>query len=197
MPSSHQPAIYRGQDWTGKVVNHYTVLGRSEKVYYGSSNRFYWTWLVQCQCGSIKHIHSGHIVSGVVKGCNDCIGRRSRGPSSHNWKGGKHVSAYYFTKVLHSAQKRNIAVEVTLDCLDALFEKQNGMCALTGLPLQFGLNGHDCTASLDRKDSHVPYVECNVQWVHKDVNLMKMQLSESRLFELCSLIVTKQRGVNE
>lgn len=47
------------------------------------------------------------------------------------------------------------------------------------------------TASLDRIDSSKGYIPGNVQWVHKDVNKMKLALSEKRLLELCTLIVQK------
>ena len=38
------------------------------------------------------------------------------------------------------------------------------------------------TASLDRIDSSKGYTEDNIQWVHKDVNQMKMDLPEQRFF---------------
>lgn len=44
------------------------------------------------------------------------------------------------------------------------------------------------TASLDRIDSTKGYVEENVQWVHKDVNFMKSNLTEQRFKELISKI---------
>jgi hypothetical protein len=73
-----------------------------------------------------------------------------------------------------------------------IYEVQGGLCALTGEPLTFkNLNkGTDQTASLDRIDSSLGYVEGNVQWVHKDVNLMKNVLSQARFIELCSLVST-------
>ena len=44
------------------------------------------------------------------------------------------------------------------------------------------------TASLDRIDSSQPYVVTNIQWVHKDVNLMKMDLDEDWFVALCWVV---------
>lgn len=48
--------------------------------------------------------------------------------------------------------------------------------------------------SIDRIDSSVGYVEGNMQWVHKDVNRMKQEFSESYFIETCRL-VCRQAGV--
>ena len=40
------------------------------------------------------------------------------------------------------------------------------------------------TASLDRIDSKKGYIEGNVQWVHKNVNKMKMDLDEKEFFSI-------------
>lgn len=48
-------------------------------------------------------------------------------------------------------------------------------------------------ASLDRIDSSQGYIKGNVQWVHKDINKMKFDLSQDRFLELCNIIV-QNRG---
>ena len=45
------------------------------------------------------------------------------------------------------------------------------------------------TASLDRIDSSKGYIEGNVQWVHKRVNLMKGNMSTENFIEWCNLVV--------
>ena len=47
------------------------------------------------------------------------------------------------------------------------------------------------TASLDRKNSSLDYTKDNIQWVHKDVNYMKMSLSEKYFIKLCKLIARR------
>jgi hypothetical protein len=44
------------------------------------------------------------------------------------------------------------------------------------------------TASLDRIDSSKGYVEGNVQWVHKRINIMKNDLSDSEFIEWCRVV---------
>ena len=44
------------------------------------------------------------------------------------------------------------------------------------------------TASLDRIDSNLDYIEGNVQWVHKRVNAMKSDMSTKEFLEWCTLV---------
>ena len=74
--------------------------------------------------------------------------------------------------------------------------EQQGKCALTGMVLRMrGRKSEEQkergTASLDRIDSTKGYVRGNVQWVHKDVNLMKNEFSEGYLLKMCRLVVRK------
>jgi hypothetical protein len=77
---------------------------------------------------------------------------------------------------------------------DLLWENQNGKCAYTGELLNFGRSKVNGTASLDRIDSSLGYVEGNVQFVHKDVNIMKWDLSEKRFLDICEKITKNRRG---
>ena len=67
-----------------------------------------------------------------------------------------------------------------------LFLRQEKKCALSGLPLTFSRHGQ--TASLDRIDSTIGYLPENVQWTHKAVNQMKMDLPEKDFINLCRTI---------
>ncbi len=96
--------------------------------------------------------------------------------------------------------KRKIVFDLTIEEAWKLYLQQNGRCALTGMPIYFGLpgfgsNAHnlqdgEATASLDRIDSNKGYIADNVQWVHKDVNIMKLDLSITYFFDICSAVVT-------
>jgi hypothetical protein len=82
-----------------------------------------------------------------------------------------------------SRGKNRIFIEVLITKEDALslYNSQNGLCALTGLPISFS----DHTASLDRIDSDRHYEPGNVQWLHKAVNIMKNRLSQADFIEIC------------
>ncbi len=49
---------------------------------------------------------------------------------------------------------------------------------------------------IDRIDSSIDYLEDNVQWVHKDVNRMKLEFSVKYLRYLCTLIYLKAQNEN-
>jgi uncharacterized protein (DUF779 family) len=73
-----------------------------------------------------------------------------------------------------------------------LYHKQNGCCALSCLPIKFPEDSFEYgSASLDRIDSSKHYTADNVWWVHKDVNLMKMDLPLERFLELAKAIASK------
>jgi hypothetical protein len=54
------------------------------------------------------------------------------------------------------------------------------------LPQRCKDNTH--TASLDRIDSSKGYFKGNVQWIHKDLNVMKMDLTEEKFIDYCKLV---------
>jgi len=87
------------------------------------------------------------------------------------------------------------------DNLWNLMIEQNHKCALSGLDItlskgknvplttnNYNLNYSGWTASLDRIDSKKGYVEGNVQWVHRNINIMKNSYSENYFKELCRLV---------
>jgi len=80
------------------------------------------------------------------------------------------------------------------DLLD-LWEKQNGQCAYTKLPLLATANQFN-TVSLDRVDSSKGYVVGNVQLVCAAINKMKQEYTEE-LFILLSHLVTQNNKLSE
>jgi len=76
---------------------------------------------------------------------------------------------------------------LTIEEAWAQHEAQGGKCALTGEALVFPKNCRDYTgnASLDRIDSSLPYQVGNVQWVLKDINLMKRNFDQERFVKQC------------
>jgi len=78
-----------------------------------------------------------------------------------------------------------------------LFIKQNKKCALTGLDIKFGVRNdkitgtyEETTASLDRIDSSKGYVKGNIQWVHKDINIMKNDFNVDKFKKLCKMVIS-------
>lgn len=69
--------------------------------------------------------------------------------------------------------------------------KQNKKCALTGDIIYFPTRcwSRDGTASLDRIDSSKGYTKENVQWVHKDINMMKQEYTTEVFLGWCKKVV--------
>jgi hypothetical protein len=42
--------------------------------------------------------------------------------------------------------------------------------------------------NIDRIDSNQGYIEGNIQWVHKDVNIMKMKMTDEKFIGWCHII---------
>ena len=80
-----------------------------------------------------------------------------------------------------------------------MFKKQNKLCIISGVPLSFGRRKHssDTTASLDRIDSSKGYIEGNVQWVHKQINIMKNDMDDANFIKLCALITEYNKTKDE
>lgn len=90
------------------------------------------------------------------------------------------------------ARLRNLEFSITLKDVWNLFIKQNRKCSLTGLEIVFAKNRKQMsttTSSLDRIDSTKGYTLDNVQWVHKDINVMKLDLNEAYFINMCRLVV--------
>jgi len=74
---------------------------------------------------------------------------------------------------------RELTWNITIEHIWSLYVEQDGLCALSGLPIGWGkevrATGH--TVSIDRIDSSIGYEPDNIQLVHKVCNSMKNDLS--------------------
>jgi hypothetical protein len=107
------------------------------------------------------------------------------------WSGYGKLSGKQFWDAQHGAKSRNIPFKISIQYLWRLFCKQNEKCNLSGieLSLNHSKNGNSFgTASIDRIDNTRGYVRGNVQWVHKDINFMKQDLSQTEFINYCKLI---------
>lgn len=81
------------------------------------------------------------------------------------------------------ADERKLIFNINIENSWNLFLKQDRKCALSGIELNFkNVNGKEyATASLDRIDSKIGYIENNIQWIHKDLNIIKWDFTEQEL----------------
>lgn len=100
--------------------------------------------------------------------------------------------------IKYNAKNRNLVYEIDGWFLWELFLKQYRKCAISGLDLYFpktyNMNNQRYNASLDRIDSSKGYIKDNVQWVHKKINQIKMDMDQSEFIELCKLVYNYNRN---
>lgn len=104
------------------------------------------------------------------------------------------LSQHHWSRIKGNAKTRGLELAVTAEYVWNLFNKQGGKCALSGVELNLR-TCDDITASLDRIDSKKGYIEGNVQWVHKDVNLAKMNMPNDSFITMCALVVQHQSSL--
>lgn len=141
----------------------------------------------------------------VWRGCKGhmtCCRKSTFGKNHHQWGGCEYVSGKYFAQIKRNAKSRKINFDTSLTpkLLDELFIKQNKKCAYSGIDLILHTSTsnklQEATASLDRinPDKSIGYRLDNIHWVHKDINIMKMDLPDNKFFTWISLIY-KYRGL--
>lgn len=168
----------------GKKFGRLFILGAADEKIKGR-NRW---WNCLCDCGSNTKTTSHALRSGKTKSCG-CL-RHER----YRWRGCGDISAdYWYSQKTHAKNRRREFL-ITIEEAWSLFQKQEGNCAYTGLPLVFQRGKLvKQTASLDRIDSAGGYVPHNLQWVHKDVNRLKGTFPHERFLEICRLVAEQQR----
>lgn len=150
-------------------------------------------WLCKCECGNSTSVFASHLKAGNTKSCGCNKPRLNKSP---HWKGCGEISAdFWKSHIVRSAngdkgRRKPIELLITIEFAWNLYLKQNKKCALSGLYIKFAERSVDkgWTASLDRIDSSVGYTEDNVQWVHKDVNMLKRTFDQNYFIKLCKLI---------
>lgn len=166
------------QDLTGQTFGRLSIIGLDG---YNDSNDYIWS--CQCKCGTkIKELARALLCKdSPVKSCG-CARR-----NNSNWE---QVPPYILSTIRSKARDRGIDFNLTVEYCDQLFREQNQCCAISGVLLIFGRRRDvaNTTASLDRIDSNLPYIEGNVQWVHKQVNIMKNTLSDQEFIQWNKII---------
>lgn len=156
------------------------------KDYFFKKENLYWN--CQCDCGKMVEISKQRLLRGFTKGCLDCDIKKSS--DSHRWTGIEDVPGTIFCRCKNNAKIRNLEMSLSKERLVEILNEQNRECALTGDKLWF--NNRETNASIDRIDSSKGYIEGNVQWTTKEINLLKSNWHDKDFIELCRKIVNKQ-----
>ncbi len=154
--------------------------------------------LCKCDCGTETVIRMSNLLNGRNTGCRHCSNKVISYPSSRKTSCKlKHYNGLYESWLC--SIKRNsmrgylnikvLDVDITLSDLYDKLEAQNFKCALTGEQLNvLDITRFKSNASVDRIDNNLGYTKENIQWVLKDVNLMKNKFNQKYFIEICDKI---------
>lgn len=147
--------------------------------YLGRNNRSFRTYRCRCNCSKEFIISAAEIASRKSCGC------------SYKKQYCGDMPGEYWNRLIYGAKKRNILFEINKEYAWKIFVKQNGLCVYTQQKLKWdkaGKKNSTITASLDRIDSNKGYIEGNVQWMHKEIQPMKMGMSHEKFIKICNII---------
>lgn len=146
---------------------------------------------VRCVCGNEQDLHK-HAFKYIGKNrqCYNC-GRKASASKHRNGFGD--VSGKYLSSVKLGAKRRGLIFDVTAEQLWQKFLDQNKKCALSDIDLIMDYDNRNSnnTASLDRIDSTKGYIISNVQWIHKDINIMKWDYTQEEFIKFCLAVAEK------
>lgn len=149
-------------------------------------------WVCDCECGKETiSLREDRVVFGITKSCGCLMFRVKK--DNPRWGGCGDLDGAHFSTIRWHAKRREIEFNITIEYVWSVFLQQERRCAITNILLNFEsitdrLKGANQTASLDRIDSSKGYVEGNVWWVHKDINVMKSDHTMEYFKELCRLV---------
>lgn len=183
----------KGLNLDGKTFNYWTVLSFSHL-----DERKRKVWDCICKCGTERKVIGSNLVNNMSKSCG-CLQKETKGPQ---WTGIEEISGEFIYNIKTKAKSRNIEYNLSNEYLWELYLKQNKKCALSGVDITFAptneqKDSHLKTASLDRIDSSKPYIEGNVQWVHKHINIMKNVYMQDEFINYCKLVTDHQTSLEE
>lgn len=143
----------------------------------------------KCSCGKEILRRPTDIAQGKIKSCGHL--QKRTGKNHPRWLGVEEMSGQFWGSIIGHAKDRKLKVLITPKEAWECFLFQNRKCALTGEVLQFDTSWRkgDGNASLDRIDSSKGYVKGNIQWVHKDINMMKKDYSDDYFIKMCKKVV--------
>ena len=182
-------------DLTNQKIGQWTVLYRIQNPKKGPTK-----WMCRCECGKEKEVFSSHLIRKVSTKCKDCHLKYNREKNHKQSLYCGKISGNFWYSIKHGASGKKAnrppkEFTITKEYCWELFLAQNERCAISGQKLEMNFcgnkykdNGLNHTASLDRIDSSKGYVEGNVQWVHKDVNMMKRIYDQKYFIDTCKLI---------
>jgi hypothetical protein len=172
----------------GDKIGHLTII---EKIKERTRNP---KWKCKCECGNDVIRTSASFKGNWQPSCG-CLRKQNLGNTHPSYKGYKDLPRSVYNSIKNGAEIRKIKFDITIEYMWNLYIKQNKKCALSGLNIYFGNQSRnpekkiEKTASLDRIDSSKGYIEGNMQWINKKINIMKNKTNQKDFINMCKKIV--------
>lgn len=133
-----------------------------------------------CRCGNIfTKTYSNMLKS---PSCNCTMYQYKKGSENYQYTGVGKLSGKKFAAIKMNSAVRNLEFTITQDYIYEVLLTQDFKCVYSGRILD------ETNMSLDRIDPKIGYVVDNIQWVHKDVNSMKWDLTHNQFLSWCKRI---------
>lgn len=169
-----------------------------------SYNEKYKTWdaVCVCDCGRKVIRFASQLLENKCKSCGikGCVYHDqyhiNSGKLNANFSGYEKISGQRWAEIKHGALRRNIEFKIDIKDAWKTYLKQEGKCAITGLPIDFQKTSKsERIASLDRIDSGKGYTIDNIQWVHKIINIMKKDMEMIEFVKWCKLVYENNKNL--
>lgn len=98
---------------------------------------------------------------------------------------------YSFSSTLNMARKRGAEVSINQDYLMALYDQQEGLCALSGVRMTWATGKTEPTSiSMDRIDGSKGYIDGNVRLICMAVNAFRGIMNDQDLLKMARAVVS-------
>lgn len=153
-------------------------------------------WLCQCECGKMHSASASNLKKGDTTSCgcsrSDWSRKRTKNKSGC-WKGYEDISGTFWSIIKSGAKARKIPFDLKIEEAWQKLVVQNFKCAFTKEQLILAKTVEEKkrgiqTASLDRIDATKGYSADNIQWVHVDINKIKIDMSNNEFVAWCQKI---------
>ncbi len=168
--------------------NYWTVI--DDMYYYIESSNHRHANCV-CRCGAKQLVRIDQLINNRNKSCLKCSIYTKR--KWHKTVG--EFSRSHYNDIKSGAFCRSLEFSISQEYLWKLFLEQNKKCKISGVDITLSPNlvkskadRENISASLDRINPNIGYIEGNIQWVHKWINIMKGALSDSDFIGICKVI---------
>lgn len=121
--------------------------------------------------------------SGVTPNCTECRNKYRVALNRSTFK--RYMGGVVKAKKSQCV-RRKLKFDLTVDFLLDVWERQNGSCYYSGVPLKWHAKHKLDSCSLERISSHGGYIKDNVVWCSKALNVMKSDATLEEFYQFLS-----------